>query len=66
MVRLQRKRVVVNLVDGTAITGERLFSWPWSMRVGGAQLLAPNMEPRRIDGVAVIPRRAVIFAQILD
>lgn len=66
MVRFKRRRVIVNLTDGTAIAGEKLFSWPWLLRVGGVQLLVPNTEPRRLDGVVCVPRRTVLFAQIID
>lgn len=59
-----RQRVVVNLVDGTAVSGIL-----WS-RVGrqvvlrGAELLERGSDPVGVDGEIVIDRDRVLFTQI--
>jgi hypothetical protein len=60
-----RRRVVVNLLDGTAISGVL-----WARRgpllvIRGALLLEPGGEPAAMDGEAVIERSQVSFIQVL-
>lgn len=67
MFKIKRHRVMVNLVDGSAMSGERLWSWPWSVRLRGAIMHAVRGEPKRLDGPTVeITRRHVLFVQIID
>jgi hypothetical protein len=65
-IELRRPRVVLNLVTGKTIIGERLWSWPWQYRLKAAAVVEPGAEPVAADGVVVVPRRAVEFAQITD
>ncbi len=60
------RRIVVNLVSGTAIRG---LGW---QRRGGylvlreAELLAPRQAPTRVDGEVAIPMSNIDFIQVLD
>lgn len=66
MIRLGKKKMIVNMHNGTSILGTKRISWPWSIRMGNASVREPGREPVRADGVVLIPLRAVQFAQIID
>lgn len=66
-IELRRPRVVLNLVTGKTIIGRRLWAWPWQgYRLQGAQVVEPGAAPVDADGIVVVPRRVVEFAQIAD
>lgn len=54
--------IVVNLIDGTALVGvRRWWAWPWTVVLTGVR--AENDKP--IDGRVVVPRRAVLWMQVV-
>lgn len=66
MLTVRRRTVVINLVDGrTTITGQRRLSWPWQVRLTGAELHRGVGEPARVDGTVVVPRHRIDFMQVV-
>lgn len=65
MITVRRRKVVVNLVDGRAIVGDRRLSWPWQVVVSGAHLAQRDGQSVPIDGKAIIPRHRVDFIQVV-
>lgn len=65
MLTVRRRKVVVNLIDGRAIVGERRLSWPWQVVVSGASLARPDGGSVPIDGRAIIPRHRIDFVQVV-
>ncbi|MEV0726014.1 hypothetical protein AB0I37_24950 [Micromonospora purpureochromogenes] len=56
----------MNLVDGrTTITGERRLSWPWQVRLTGAELHRGPTDSSPVDGTVVIPRHRIDFMQVV-
>jgi uncharacterized membrane protein len=58
-----RRRVVVNLVDGSAVDGVLLRRYRTLLVLADATLLAPAAEPVRVDGELVVERARVLYAQ---
>jgi hypothetical protein len=65
-IKLRRPRAVLNLVTGKTVIGDLAWSWPWSYRLRNARVVEHGAEPVAVDGVVVVPARAVEFAQIVD
>lgn len=67
MLTVRRRTVVVNLVDGrTTLVGERRLSWPWQVKLAGAQLHRGAGHPeQQIDGAVLIPRHRIDFIQVV-
>lgn len=65
MIAVRRRRVVVNLVDGRALLGERRLSWPWQVVLSSAQLAERDGQPVPVDGRVVIPRHRVDWIQVV-
>jgi len=60
---LVHRNVIVNLVDGTSITGV-LYRDPGPLLVlKNAEYLAPGADPVSLDGDTVIERTKVLFVQ---
>lgn len=59
-----RHRVVVNLVDGTAVSGVLWSRIGRQVVIRGAELLERGSEPVGVDGEVVIDRDRVAFVQI--
>ncbi len=52
---------VVNLIDGQSLVGRRRWwAWPWTVVLIGAR--AGDVP---IDGRVVVPRRAVLWMQVV-
>lgn len=66
MVTVRRRTIVVNLVDGSAIVGVRRLSWPWQVRLTGAQLRQGQAAPAPLDGTVLIPRHRIDWIQVVD
>jgi len=63
---VRRRSVVVNLVDGrTTITGTRRLSWPWQVRLTGAEVHQGQGEPSSLDGAVLIPRHRIDWIQVV-
>lgn len=58
-----RRRVVVNLSDGSAVDGVLLRRHRTLLVMGDATLLLPSAEPSRVDGDLVIERSRVLYLQ---
>ena len=65
MITVRRRKVVVNLIDGRAIVGDRRLSWPWQVVLSGAHLARPDGQSVPIDGKVIIPRHRIDFVQVL-
>ena len=65
MIKLRRKRVVINTVTGKTFMGELLIGTPWSMRL--RRVTMPGSErDRALDGTVHVSRRVIEFAQVID
>lgn len=63
---VRRRTVVVNLVDGrTNLVGQRRLSWPWQIVLTGVKAAADGPGTAPVDGTVVIPRRQVLFLQVV-
>jgi hypothetical protein len=58
-----RRRVIVNLADGSAVAGILLRRHRTLLVLADATLLLPSVEPSRVDGELVIERARVLFVQ---
>lgn len=58
-----RRRVIVNLADGSAVDGVLLRRYRTLLVLGDATLLLPAAEPSKVDGETIIERDRVIFVQ---
>lgn len=65
MIKLRRKRAVINTVTGKTFVGELLIGTPWSFRLRKATMPG-NDGDRPLDGTVHISRRVVEFAQVID
>lgn len=65
MLTVRRRRVVVNLVNGDAIQGERAWSWPWQVKLVGATLHPAGGPTAQVDGYVVIPRGRIEWMQVV-
>lgn len=66
MIKFRRRRIVINTTGGKTFVGDLLISPPWSYRVARATMPGNGEPDRRLDGLLVVPRRVVEFAQIID
>lgn len=57
---------MINTTGGKTFVGDLLISPPWSYRVARATMPGNGEPDRRLDGLLVVPRRVVEFAQIID
>jgi hypothetical protein len=68
-IKFGRRRAVVNLVNGKTLVGELCFTWPWQYKLRAVEIHLPGTAagtaPTRPDGMIVVPRRFVEFAQII-
>lgn len=65
MIKIRRKRVVINTVTGKTFVGDLLIGTPWSMRL--RRVTMPGSEgDRPVDGTVHVSRRVVEFAQVID
>lgn len=63
---VRRRTVVVNLVDGrTTLVGQRRLSWPWQITLTAAKSINGGADGGPVDGTIVIPRRQVLFLQVV-
>ncbi|MEU2889405.1 hypothetical protein [Streptomyces albidoflavus] len=58
-----RRRVIVNLADGSALDGVLLRRYRTLLVVADATLLSPGSDPMRMDGELVVERSRVLFVQ---
>lgn len=65
MLAIRRRRVVVNLVSGDAIVGERAWSWPWRLVLVNAQLHPEHGESVPMDGRVRVPWPRVAYLQVV-
>ncbi|MGC4891076.1 hypothetical protein [Micromonospora sp. DT227] len=65
MFAVRRRKVVVNLLDGRALMGERRLSWPWQVVLSGAHLARQGQEPVAVDGRVIVPRHRIDFIQVV-
>jgi hypothetical protein len=56
-------RVLVNLIDGSAIDGVLLGRRGPLLMLGDASLLTTNAEPAQMDGRVYVERSQVLFIQ---
>lgn len=66
MLAIRRRRVVVSLVSGEAIIGERALSWPWRLVVVQAQMQSQGGPPVQVDGRVRVPWHRVAYVQVVD
>ncbi len=66
MLALRRRRIVVNLVTGHAVTGERALSWPWRLVLVSAHMQAPGGPSVPVDGRVRVPWARVDYVQVVD
>lgn len=67
MIKLRRRRAVINTVTGKTFVGELLLGTPWSIRLRKVTMPGNGREPdRAVDGTVHVSRRVVEFAQIID
>lgn len=62
---MPRRKVVVNLVDGRALMGERRLSWPWQVALTGTSLARQGLDPVPMDGRVIIPRSRIDMIQVV-
>ncbi|WP_431881564.1 hypothetical protein [Micromonospora chalcea] len=65
MFAVRRRKVVINLLDGRALMGERHLSWPWQVVLSGAHLAERGHDPVAIDGRVIVPRFRIDFIQVV-
>ncbi|MFI9465747.1 hypothetical protein [Streptomyces xiamenensis] len=58
-----RRRVIVNLVDGSAVDGVLLRRYRTLLVLADATLLSPDATPTRMDGELVVERSRVLYVQ---
>lgn len=58
-----RRRVLVNLADGSAVNGVLLRRHRTLLVLADATLLLPSAEPSRVDGELIIERSRVLYVQ---
>lgn len=58
-----RRRVIVNLINGTSIDGVLLKQDGPLLVIANASYLEPGAEPTPLDGEVVIERERVLFIQ---
>ncbi|MCK1813263.1 hypothetical protein MTQ13_03075 [Streptomyces sp. XM4011] len=58
-----RRRVIVNLTDGSAVDGVLLRRHRTLLVLADATLLTPDTEPTRMDGELVVERSRVLYVQ---
>ena len=56
-------RVMVNLIDGTALEGVLLASTRHQLTLGNAKLVGESTEPIPLDGTVYVERSTVHFVQ---
>ena len=64
MITVRRRRVVVNLIDGRAMMGDRRLSWPWQVVLSAATMARPDGSVP-LDGKVIIPRHRIDFVQVV-
>lgn len=53
--------IVVNLIDGQTLVGTRVrWAWPWTV-----VLISARSGDTPIDGRVVVPRRSVLWMQVV-
>lgn len=65
MIKLRRRRAVINTVTGKTFVGDLLFGTPWSIRLRKVTMPG-NDADRPVDGTVHVSRRVVEFVQIID
>lgn len=65
MLALRRRRVVVNLVTGEAIAGERALSWPWRLVIVNALMHGVSGQSTPVDGRVRVPWSRVSYLQVV-
>lgn len=60
---IQRRRVIVNLVDGSAIDGIFYQQDGPLLVIKNAALLEPGADPAPLDGDTIVERDRVLFIQ---
>jgi hypothetical protein len=66
VITVRRRKVVVNLVDGRAIVGDRRLSWPWQVVVSAAHVTHRDGQSVPIDGRTIIPRHRIDWIQVVS
>lgn len=59
------RTVVVNLVGGDALKGQRRITWPWQVKLTGAFLFATGEQPANVDGFVIVPRSRIEWMQVV-
>lgn len=59
------RTVVVNLVGGDALKGQRRLTWPWQIKLTAATLFPSGGQPANVDGAAIVPRGRVEWMQVV-
>ena len=68
MLTVRRRTVVVNLIGGTTVVGDRRLSWPWQVKLTGARMHPGpgHPEQQQMDGAVLIPWDRIEWIQVVS